>query len=55
MPIGVSLLAGRFRDGHLLRIGKVISDVLMAESDLQGQTLYYPIHGWLLGDQDVDF
>ncbi|KAF2786256.1 amidase signature enzyme [Melanomma pulvis-pyrius CBS 109.77] len=33
MPISVSLVAGRFRDQHLLRIGQVLSDALMAESD----------------------
>jgi Asp-tRNA(Asn)/Glu-tRNA(Gln) amidotransferase A subunit family amidase len=37
MPISVSLVAGRFRDQHLLRISKVLSDVLMAESCWKGK------------------
>ncbi len=31
MPIGVSLVAGRFRDQHLLRIGRLLSVPLMAK------------------------
>ena len=37
MPISVSLVAGRYRDQHLLRIGKVLSDALMAKSDWKGK------------------
>lgn len=29
MPIGVSLVAGRVRDQHLLRIAKILSEPLM--------------------------
>ncbi|KAK4247278.1 amidase [Corynascus novoguineensis] len=35
MPIGISLVAGRFCDQHLLRIGKVISEPLMAKGGRQ--------------------
>lgn len=31
MPIGVSLVAGRFRDQHLLNVAKVLAEPLMAE------------------------
>jgi Asp-tRNA(Asn)/Glu-tRNA(Gln) amidotransferase A subunit family amidase len=35
MPIGISLVAGRFCDQHLLRITKVLSEPLMAEGGWQ--------------------
>ncbi|OAL44293.1 amidase signature enzyme [Pyrenochaeta sp. DS3sAY3a] len=35
MPIGISLVAGRFRDQHLLRVGQVLSSVPMTESDVK--------------------
>ncbi|CAG9998510.1 unnamed protein product [Clonostachys byssicola] len=31
MPVGVSLVAPRFRDQHLLRVSKIVGDLLMAE------------------------
>ncbi len=37
MPIGVSLVTGRFRDQHLLRVGKVLSGPLMAEGGWSGR------------------
>ena len=36
MPIGVSLVAGRFRDQHLLRIGQLLSGPLMAKGGWYG-------------------
>lgn len=33
MPIGISLIAGRFRDQHLLKIGQILSDVLISGVD----------------------
>lgn len=29
MPVGLSLVAGRYRDQHLLRVGKVVAEVLL--------------------------
>jgi len=37
MPISVSIVAGRYHDQHLLRIGKVLSDALMAKSEWKGK------------------
>lgn len=31
MPIGISVVAGRFFDQHLLKIGKLLSEPLMSE------------------------
>lgn len=36
MPIGVSLVAGRFRDQHLLKIATVLSGPLMAKGGWNG-------------------
>lgn len=33
MPIGISLVAGRFCDQQLLRIGKMLSETLMEGGD----------------------
>jgi Asp-tRNA(Asn)/Glu-tRNA(Gln) amidotransferase A subunit family amidase len=37
MPIGVSLVAPRFRDQHLLRMSKILGEVLMAEGGWKAQ------------------
>ena len=37
MPVGVSLVAGRGRDGHLLRVSRVLGEVLMAEGGWQSR------------------
>jgi len=39
MPFGVSLVAGRGRDGHLLRVSRVLGEVLMAEAGWQAKAL----------------
>lgn len=38
MPVGVSLVAGRGRDGHLLRVNRVLGEVLVAEGGWQPRT-----------------
>lgn len=35
MPIGISLVAGRFREQHLLRVAKLLARPLMAEGGWQ--------------------
>lgn len=42
MPIGVSLVAARFRDQHLLKVAKVLAEPLMADG------------GWKMGPESVD-
>ena len=37
MPVGVSIVAWRGRDGHLLRISRVLAEVLMAEGGWQSK------------------
>ena len=37
MSVGVSLVAGRGRDGHVLRISRVLGEVLMAEGGWQSR------------------
>ena len=44
MPVGLSLVAGRYRDQHLLSIAKLLSEPLMAQG------------GWKVrGKASVDF
>jgi len=37
MPVGISLIAGRGRDGHLLRVSRVLGEVLVAEGGWQSK------------------
>lgn len=37
MPIGLSLVAPRFRDQHLLRISKIVGDALLREGSYNGR------------------
>ena len=37
MPIGISMVAGRFSDQYLLRIAKVLSELLIAEGGWKGE------------------
>jgi Asp-tRNA(Asn)/Glu-tRNA(Gln) amidotransferase A subunit family amidase len=38
MPIGVSLVAPRFRDQHLLYMSKIVGDILMAEGNREDKS-----------------
>ena len=46
MPIGVSLVAGRFRDQHLLGIGKLLSGPLMAKGGWYGKDVLRNLQIW---------